>query len=186
MDTGASTPSSKTPDASATNKAGVIGLTLSIAGFCLCGFWLLTIPGLIVSLIGLRKEPRAAAIGGSIVGAVGVLEFIVMGPLLIAIMLPALGRARIEAGNNVTSAKIKMIHNASEKYQNDRGSYPESINELEIESYINSDGSIKNPTLDSWDQELKFEGGGKTSPVITSAGSDGEFGTDDDITNTKD
>ena len=43
-------------------------------------------------------------------------------------------------------------------------------------NYISSD-SVK----DSWGNNYRFEGGGDTRPVITGAGPDGQFDTEDDI-----
>lgn len=159
-----------------TNKAGVFGLVLSIIGVCLCGFWLLTIPGLILSLIGLRKEPRTAAITGSVLGGLGILEFLILGPLLLGAFLPAVARAREYAAIGATTEQIKFIQYAAEEYKTEKGTYPTSFAALEKDSFIGPDR-----TKDKWDTEFKFEGGGDTRPIITSAGRDKEFGTDDDL-----
>ena len=37
--------------------------------------------------------------------------------------------------------------------------------------------------MDPWGQELKYEKQGKKRPLLTSAGPDEEFGTEDDLTN---
>lgn len=158
------------------NRAGVIGLTLSIIGVCLCGLWLLTIPGLIVSLVGLRKEPRAAAIVGTVLGAIGLLEFLIIGPLLIALLLPALSKAREDAREQMTRNKIQQVHTRSTAYQVDNGRYPKSFDELTKGEYISSD-----ETKDSWDNPMQFEGGDDIRPEITSAGPDGVFDTEDDV-----
>jgi competence protein ComGC len=158
------------------NRAGVIGLILSIIGVCLCGLWLLTIPGLIVSLVGLRKEPRTAAIAGTILGGIGVLQFLIFGPLMFGIMLPSLSTARENARESVTRSKIQEIHMGSTAYQADNGRHPNSFDELTNGEYISSD-----TTQDAWDNPMQFEGGGDSRPKVTSAGSDGVFDTEDDI-----
>jgi competence protein ComGC len=164
------------PTQSESNRLGVIGLIVSIVGVCLCGFWLLTIPGLILSLIGLRKEPRTAAIAGSIFGGIGILEFLVLGPLLLGIFLPALAGAMEKAKEIKTVAIIQHIENASTLYKTDNGTYPTSFNELEQGDFI-----MQEDTKDAWGHEFTFDGGGSTKPVIKSAGSDGEWGTEDDL-----
>jgi hypothetical protein len=158
------------------NRAGVIGMVLSIIGFCLCGLWLLTIPGLILSLIGLRKEPRTAAIAGSIVGAIGVLEFFVMGPLVLAIFLPAFSRARANALEIVTIKQIQVIEEACSDYKEVNQQYPTSLDVLVQGNYF--DDEIAN---DHWGNQIRLEINGNTAPVITSAGPDGIFDTEDDL-----
>jgi hypothetical protein len=169
----------ETPNPSSTtdrNRAGVVGMVLSIVGFCLCGLWLLTIPGLILSLIGLRKEPRTAAIAGSIVGAIGVLEFFVMGPLVLGIFLPAFFRARENALENVTINQIQSIREACDVYKSDNRQFPTSLDALIEGNYI-----IEDATTDHWDNRIRFEISGDGAPVITSAGRDGIFDTKDDL-----
>jgi hypothetical protein len=158
------------------NRAGVIGMVLSIIGFCLCGLWLLTIPGLIISLIGLRKEPRTAAIAGSVVGAIGVLEFLVMGPLVLAILLPAIGRAREHSQEIVTISQIQVIEEACAVYKDAHQQYPTSLDVLVQGKYF--DDEIAN---DHWGNQIRLEFNGDTPPVITSAGPDGIFDTEDDL-----
>ncbi len=53
----------------ANNSLGVAGLLVSIAGFFTCG--LLSPIGLLLSLAGLLKAPRGAAIAGSVLGLFG-------------------------------------------------------------------------------------------------------------------
>ena len=158
------------------NRCGVIGLVLSIAGVCMCGFWLLTIPGLILSIIGLRKERRTAAIVGTIFGGIGIIEFIILGPFMLGILLPALTSARDSANTQITTNRIHMAQTASETFKLDNGQYPTSISQLE-------NATLLRPaeTKDSWDNPLQFVGGGETKPVITSSGPDGEFATEDDL-----
>ena len=162
------------------NSCGVLGLVLSIIGICLCGLWLFSVPGLILSLIGLRKEPRTAATAGAIIGSVGTIAFLIIGPLMLGIMLPALANARTAARHIQTRSNIHAVQTGSDAYYGEHKKYPKSFDELEDGSYI-----LHEHTIDAWDKPMQFEGGGKTKPVITSAGNDGEFNTDDDVT-TKD
>ena len=172
-----STPTDETQQQTGTNRCGVIGMILSIVGVCTCGLWLFTIPGLIISLIGLRKEPKTAAITGSVLGGIGILEFLILGPLMLGILLPALARAQNMARETKTESHITLIHHASDAYHAKHNKYPKSFEKLQDGEYIDSES-----TMDAWDHQMTFEGGGKSSPIITSAGRDGEFGTDDDLT----
>ena len=170
------TPQPTPKNESTSNPCGVIGLVLSIIGVLACGLWLISIPGLILSLIGLRKEPRTAAITGTVLGGVGIIEFIIMVPLMIGILLPALASAKNSAELQITTTRIKKIQSASELYKLDNGAYPKSIDEMVNEKLI-----TPKETKDAWDNAVKLAGGGDTKPVITSAGKDGEFGTEDDL-----
>ena len=163
------------------NSTGVFGLILSIIGVCMCGLWLFTIPGLILSLIGLRKEPRTAATVGTVLGGIGILEFLILGPLMLGIFLPALAKAREHAQVTQTEEKIHIIMSASDVYKSDNGKYPTSLEKLEKDKLV----ELKD-TKDPWNNTFHFEGGGNTKPVITSSGRDGEFGTDDDLPKSKD
>ena len=154
------------------NRIGVVGLVLSIIGLCLCGFWLFTIPGLILSLIGLRKEPRTAATTGAIIGGLGVLIF----PLIVAILLPV-----IAAGTNGfkiarTHLHMKQIEIGSNAYYDEHHTYASSLDELVNSEHLSSDDA-----LDGWGNTIQYEGGGKNKPTFQSAGEDGEFGTSDDV-----
>lgn len=154
------------------NLCGVIGLVFSIIGLLLCGLWVLTIPGVILSLIGLRKEPRTAATAGAIIGGVGFLMF----PLIVAILLPLLSVTQGAANRARTYVHINAVQEASDRYRSDHQSYPTSFDELENGAYITDDF-----TQDAWGKQMQFSGGGDTKPTIASAGEDGTFGTADDV-----
>ena len=171
-----STPPTEPKENSGSNQLGVIGLVLSIVGVCVCGFWLFTVPGFVLSLIGLRKEPRTAATVGTVLGGIGILEFLILGPLLLGILLPSLSRARDNAREQQTTYRIHVVQTASETFKADNGKYPASMDELEKAELVDPED-----TIDPWDNSLKFVGGGDTKPVITSSGRDGEFETEDDL-----
>jgi competence protein ComGC len=158
------------------NSCGVFGLVLSIIGICFCGIWLFSIPGLILSMIGLRKEPRKAATAGAIIGGVGTIAFLFIAPLMLGIMLPAFATAVNAAKQAKTHVHILAVQNGSDAYHADHQKYPSSFNDLENGSYI-----LHDSTQDAWGKQMQFKGGGDTKPTITSAGEDGEFGTEDDV-----
>lgn len=163
------------------NRTGVVGLILSVAGVCLCGLWLLTLPGLIISLVGLRKEPRTTAIVGTVFGAIGIVEFLILGPLLLGLMLPALSKARESARDTVTRNRINQAETSSSIFHTEHNRYPKSFEELEQSDYF-----LPSAKTDGWDNQMHFHGDGETPPTITSAGSDGVFDTEDDLTSDAD
>ena len=71
------------------NTMGVVGLVFGILGLLTCG--LLSTFGLIFSIIGLSKSRNGTAIAGLVMSILGFLMII---PLLIGLLLPALGKAR--------------------------------------------------------------------------------------------
>ena len=73
-----------------TNGLGIAGFVCALVGI-FTGIFL--IPGLILSLIALRKPPRGLAIAGTVVSVVGIAFF----GLLLAILLPSLARAKVLA-----------------------------------------------------------------------------------------
>ena len=79
---------------------------------------------------------------------------------------------------------VFVLHNkASESdcKKIDNGVYLASIDAFKEANLLKS-----GDTLDSRDNSLKFTGGGKTKPLITSSGRVGEFGTEDDLPSLKD
>ena len=158
------------------NRAGVVGCVLSIVGCVFCGLPLLTIPGLIVSLVGLRREPKTAAIVGTVFGAVGLVGFIPSAGLMVGIMLPALSKAREMARETQTTQHMQQMHNAMRMYKVDHGSYPDSFTSLHQGSYIST-----NTPKDYWENKMRFEHSENNPPQIRSAGADGTFDTEDDL-----
>ena len=165
------------------NRLGLTGLILSVVGVLGFGCWLLTVPGLILSLIGLRKEPRTAAIAGTVFGGIGILEFIVLSPMILvssAFFLRPLEIARERAKITITTNQIHKLEMASDIYYDDQGNYPFDFQDLLFHSnLIDEEESERN---DAWGNAMKLNGGPNTRPKITSAGSDGIFDTEDDVT----
>jgi hypothetical protein len=69
----------------ANNSLGVAGLIVSIAGFFTCG--LLSPIGLLLSLAGLLKAPRGAALAGSVLGLFGSGLFVLMTMSMLASLI---------------------------------------------------------------------------------------------------
>lgn len=79
------------------NSAGLAGFVISLVGLLSCG--LLSPVGLIISMMGLKREPKGLAIAGVVIGLVGslwVIVALVFG--LFAVILAALGLGAAAAG----------------------------------------------------------------------------------------
>ena len=111
-----SSPTSTAPAIENRNQAadnlGLIGLLLSILGLVTCGLWLFSIPGLIVSIVATQRGSSAKATTGVILGAIGVVMFLLVVPLLIGLLLPALAKARATAREVQTTSQLEQIHAA--------------------------------------------------------------------------
>ncbi len=99
--------------ASGGNGFGLAGFIISLVS--VLTVFLLAPLGLILSLIGLRKAPRGLAIAGAVIGGIFTLLLL----LLAAILLPALGQARILAGRAVSSLHLHTIDQACTLYAQD-------------------------------------------------------------------
>ncbi len=171
-------PTSHIPEQSEENKAGIIGLVLSCIGLFICVF---SLPGLIFSIIGTRKEPRTAAIIGVVLGSIGMLFGLLLIPLSIGLLLPALSKARESARMVNESRQLDQIHkgmllysNSSEHDANEQAGTPHEA--------WKSESVKKQIGNDSWGNPYRVQGDGTTVPKINSAGPDGVHDTEDDIT----
>lgn len=105
-----------------TNGTGVAGFVLSLGGLLTCG--ILCPIGLVVSLIGLKNEPKGMAIAGSIIGGMGSLVGLVVVLLVIA---PAFGLfAVVGAAQSMqiaTETTAKQVTFVDPRLNEDGGSY---------------------------------------------------------------
>ena len=163
------------------NRTGVVGLVLSCIGLFICIF---ALPGLIVSIIGMRKEPKTAALIGVIVGSIGMLMSVLLIPLVIGLMLPALDDAREQARIASEQGNINRMHKALNDYA---ASDEHAENQAAGTPHAAWDGDNvrKKYGPDSWGTPYRVEGDGTTVPTIKSAGPDGTHDTKDDITPTQ-
>lgn len=178
------TPSSSPPPVATSNDApanglGLTGLLLSILGVATCGLWLFSIPGLIVSIIATQRGKSGKAVAGVILGAIGVLEFLLFVPLAIGLTLPTLAKARETARTVKETSQLVQIHEDFVKMSQSQpgGSMP-------LPGRINR---FTHPELphheDSWGNAYRIEPGpgGAQDPVVSSDGPDQTPGTEDDL-----
>ncbi len=103
--------------------------------------------------------------------------------LLVAVLIPNVTGKMNEARVASARVQIKNVEEALVAYSMKHGGkYPESLEPLTQETE-DEDALLQGGTEDPWGTTIKFEKRGKKRPLITSAGPDGEFGTEDDLTN---
>ena len=103
--------------------------------------------------------------------------------LLVAVLIPNVTGKMNEARIASAYVQIKNVEEALVAYSMKHGGkYPDSLDVL-TEETEDEDALLQGGTEDPWGNQLQLEKRGKKRPKITSAGPDGEMGTEDDITN---
>ena len=171
-------PAEADSDPAPASGLGLIGLLLSILGVVSCGFLLFSIPGLIVSIIATRRGRSAKAKAGVVLGGIGVVEFLVVVPLLFAFVLPAAEAARQSARTVKDAEQLAQIHKAMMIFAaNDSGGYQP------VPGRINRFTHPESPHHeDPWGNQYRIEHGtgGTNEFVVKSDGPDGIPNTEDD------
>ncbi len=157
------------------NNAGKWGLICSIAGIIMCGCWLFSIPGLILSIIGLKREPKTNAQLGLILSIIGIIEMLIAGPLMLAVMLPAFTHGYSTA-KVLKTQHIVQMHQAALELHHANDSHPRDFEEL-----VKSGDVHKNHALDPWGQPYHIVQTDSKPSYVVSSGPDKELGTEDDI-----
>ena len=103
--------------------------------------------------------------------------------MLGAVAVPAYMNHVKESRIETTRLLISNVEFALQTYNMKHGKYPDSLEVLTQAPDEDSDPLLDGEPVDPWGNELKYEKKGKKRPSITSAGPDGEFGNEDDITN---
>jgi len=158
------------------NTAGLWGLIYSIAWLLMCGCWLLTVPGLILSIIGIRKEPKTNATVGLVLSAIGIIAFLLLGPLILGLLLPAVKHGAAAAKVAKTQA-IVMQHQALLEGLQKSGTHPKHFEELAKQANIDKDH-----VHDPWGNQYHIVQTAGKRAYVASAGLDGKIGTSDDVT----
>ena len=103
--------------------------------------------------------------------------------LLVAVLIPNVTGKMNEARIASARVQIKNVEEALVAYSMKHGGkYPDSLETL-TEETDDEDALLQGGVEDPWGNALQLEKRGKKRPKITSAGPDGEMGTEDDITN---
>jgi type II secretory pathway pseudopilin PulG len=158
------------------NVPGLIGFILSLVGFISCGT--LSPIALILSCIGLRKEPKGLAIAGLVISILGTIELILVAIYISAVAAifatcaGAMGIAAQEIQKeSETRAAIRSAEEEIESYYETNGEYPDdATGNQRIEQFRDGYGNQLRYTLEEDGYDLR------------SAGADSEFDTFDDRT----
>ena len=128
----------------------------------------------------LKKIVRKAEQGFTLIEIMVVVGII---GLLVAVLIPNVTGKMNEARIASARVQIKNVEEALVAYSMKHGGkYPDSLETLTQET-DDEDALLQGEYVDPWGTEIKYERRGKKRPLLTSAGPDKEFGTEDDITN---
>ena len=161
------------------NGIGLAGFIVSVGGLVCTGGFLCPI-GLVLSLFGLRKEPRGFAIAGAVIGAVGSILGVLVAILVAAAIATAkqgyreAGESGLLGAQNSTETTIAEASQAIEMDRVEKGRLPET----------DAGNSLIAPLKDGWGRGLRYEKDGDDF-LVRSAGPDGEFDTVDDRTSAR-
>jgi hypothetical protein len=127
-----------------------------------------SIAGLVLGIVAVRREPRGFAIAAIVLSAAG--TWLIF-PILLGLLLPALGAARNAARSVRTEIALLEVAARAREFRSDYGRFPTDI----VECF----GS-ELPPFDGWGTpvRLKLIGDGL---FAESAGDDGLWDTDDDV-----
>ena len=170
------------PPSPQSNGLGVAGFVISLVGILFC-MGLLCPLGLILSAVGLRKEPRGLAIAGLILGLIGsvvpvvlvlVFGITVFGAIATTCMsCLGLGAAVGAAGKIVaTQQAMERAQNDIEQYRSDHGGV--------LPADLDGNAAIFSES-DAWSHHLRYSLTSPTRYELRSAGPDGTFDNADDI-----
>ena len=153
------------------NVIGLTGFIVSLVGLFLCG--VPSVIGLIVSAIGLKKEPRGLAIAGVIIGIIGMVQLV--GVCVIGYQWTQMARqgyAQISTQVNSMLTEVQLEQAASEI-----GSVWQEQQQLPTQE---EGDEILIGKTDRMNNPLVYETDG-TSFSVRAAGADGILDTQDDI-----
>ena len=103
--------------------------------------------------------------------------------MLGAVVVPNLMGGLDDSRQTAAREVIQSVETALNMYRMKHGgAYPDSLDVLTQETE-DEDALLQGDYVDPWGVEIKYERRGKKRPLLTSAGPDKDFGTEDDITN---
>ncbi len=157
------------------NGIGITGFVVSLSGLLLCAGFLCPI-GLLLSLIGLGKEPRGFAIAGTIIGLLG--SLIALFIVLAIAGVISTGGSMFNFFSSQWQTQMTMDSASWEidrHYTNNNNTLPDQATGTGI--------IANNGYYDDWGMLLEYRPvtGSTSDYEIVSAGPDMQFGTNDDI-----
>jgi hypothetical protein len=157
------------------NRLASIGFILSILGFFTCG--ISGMAGAIISAAALRQRPRTFAIAGVIIG---LMQLCIVTPLTLGLLLPAVAKARDAARD--TKARLEALrYQLAIDAMLEQGTAPSDPESVRMRAGASPDAPL--PASDPWGNAWRIAEDPETGRArIESAGRDGTFGTEDDVT----
>jgi hypothetical protein len=158
------------------NTMGTAGFVVSLVGLLSCG--ILCPVGFVMSLIGLRKQPRGLATAGVVIGALGTIWGVIA--LIFGGLFMLLSCGGVVCGGIVphiaTNVRMDRLVEDVEKFQRKNGRMPGTLDEATtVRKYGSHD------TRDGWGRRLHLLVDPDGTFTIQSDGPDGHPETDDDI-----
>jgi hypothetical protein len=161
--------SSGMPPEKPSNGLGVAGFVVSLVGLIFtCG--VLCPIGLILSLFGLRKEPKGLAIAGAVIGGLGTVFLVLVGAGFAATYLGFKKIAEKSGGDVPTTLTMTMAVATINQHRADKGGLPDEEN----------GNALIAPFKDSAGRALRYERR-DAGFVVRGVGKDGKFDTPDDV-----
>ncbi|MFT7619296.1 MAG: hypothetical protein ACI97A_002946 [Planctomycetota bacterium] len=161
-------PNHDNTDAPAKNGLGFAGFILSCLGIFSCG--LASVPGFLLSLYAVFKEPRGYAIAGIILGLPGAICF---GTVGLGFILVAIGAGGLAFAVDHVASLNNAFNDAETRV---RAAYVEDAKVTTKELLVVVKG-IEDP----WAQQMFVSRTGQ-SFILVSGGNDDKVGIEDDIT----
>lgn len=166
----------ETYTAKRSNGLGLAGFITSLVGLASCG--IISPLALLLSFFGMFKSPRGFALAGFVLGGLGTLWI-----AFVTAMTGAIVGAPMFSAFNIpevsTGARIVMSLGLVEEYRKQHGDFPN------LDAWQNMTQTAWFKTSDGWGEELQYSLDEEGNVEIRSAGPDGEFNTDDDMTSTQ-
>jgi hypothetical protein len=149
------------------NGWGIAGFITSVIGIITCGT--LSIVGVVLSAIGLRKQPKGMAIAGLIIGLIGLVELIVGIVILVTL---------VGAGQKMAGAFQEMGTTGQLTQKANEIGYQWEANE-KLPTQAEGDALVAGES-DMWGNPFQYETD-DTSFSLRSSGADGMMDSEDDI-----
>lgn len=165
------------------NTIGLVGFVLSLVGLIGCCFQpaaLVSLAGLILSIIGLSSRPRGLAIAGTILGIIGLagvlIIFLMVGVAIVAFVPLAIAVAALAGPEIETAVEQSIFDQAVARYVDETGALPVDLSQIpDLSEKLRTDPWGTLYRLDVIDVATE-------DFLIRSAGEDRVFDTEDDIT----
>ena len=142
------------------NVLGLLGLLFAILGLCTC---ILSPVGLVLSFLGLFKQPPGLAIAGFVISLIGTAVLTLV--LLLATFVPNTRNPLL------TVITLALAQQKIMDYEREQGQFPDTVEGNKLIAEI----------TDAWGNPIRYDLDGDDF-IVRSAGADGQMATPDDMT----